>query len=245
MNYDHDHGMEMPPSSSSNGTLGMHDHMMMMMMHMTFFWGKNAEILFSGWPEMRAGMYAFALIFIFLLAFLVEWIVHSQLITFSHSLWNGSWHGNATIIFKQWHIRDARPHDDDDDAYDFLLGQERQDPFLRLARYACRQVCIRLDIHLSSCFPCGMDLSFSVDQAKIKPRSSHVSASLVQTLLHAMRIGIAYLVMLDVMSFNGGVFLMAVAGHTLGFLLFGSRVFKKNTEILSFEKTSDLPPMNC
>ncbi|XVF19965.1 hypothetical protein REPUB_Repub11eG0156900 [Reevesia pubescens] len=156
----HDHGMEMPPASSStNGTSGMHHHEMMMM-HMTFFWGKNAEILFSGWPGTRAGMYALALIFIFLLAFLVEWISHSRL---------------------------------------------------------------------------------------IKPGSSDVSAGLMQTLLHAMRVGLAYLVMLAVMSFNGGVFLVAVAGHTLGFLLFGSRVFKRNTEneMLSYEKTSDLPPMSC
>ncbi|XP_022753814.1 copper transporter 1-like [Durio zibethinus] len=154
----HDHGMEgmAPPPLSTNGTSGMHHHMMMM--HMTFFWGKNAEILFSGWPGTRAGMYASALIFVFVLAFLVEWISHSRL---------------------------------------------------------------------------------------IKPASSNVSAGLVQTFLHAMRVGLAYLVMLAVMSFNGGVFLVVVAGHTLGFLLFGSRVFKKNTEVLSYEKTSDIPPMSC
>ena len=105
---------------------------------------------------MRAGMYALALVFIFVLAFLVEWLNHSRL---------------------------------------------------------------------------------------IKPGSSNVSAGLVQTFLHTMRVGLAYLVMLALMSFNGGVFLMAVAGHTLGFLLFGSRVFNKNTEMLS--KTSDLPPMSC
>ncbi|XVF68866.1 hypothetical protein PTKIN_Ptkin11bG0035600 [Pterospermum kingtungense] len=157
----HDHGMEgmaPPPSLSTNGTSGMHHPMMMMMMHMTFFWGKNAEILFSGWPGTRAGMYALALIIIFVLAFLVEWLSHSRL---------------------------------------------------------------------------------------IKPGSRNVSAGLVQTLLHAVRVGLAYLVMLALMSFNGGVFLVAVAGHTLSFLLFGSRVFKKNTEILSNEKVSDLPPMSC
>ncbi|KAK7839181.1 copper transporter 6 [Quercus suber] len=42
-----------PPSSSMNGTTGMHRKMIM---HMTFFWGKNAEILFNGWPGTNTGM---------------------------------------------------------------------------------------------------------------------------------------------------------------------------------------------
>ncbi|MBA0807256.1 hypothetical protein Gohar_023074 [Gossypium harknessii] len=156
----HDHGMAAPPLSM-NGTSGMHYGKKMMMMHMTFFWGKDAEILFSGWPGRRlgGGMYALALIFIFFLAFLVEWISHSRLIK-----------------------------------------------------------------------PGG---------------ANNVWAGVVQSLLHAVRVGLAYLVMLAVMSFNGGVFLMAIAGHMLGFLLFGSRVFKRNMDILSSEKTSDLPPMSC
>ncbi|KAK8683449.1 hypothetical protein V6N13_039510 [Hibiscus sabdariffa] len=157
----HDHGMEgmASTSQSTNGTSGMHHHKMMMM-HMTFFWGINAEILFSRWPGRRgAGMYALALGFVFVLAFLVEWLSHCRL---------------------------------------------------------------------------------------IKPGSSNnVMAGVVQTLLHATRVGLAYLVMLAVMSFNGGVFLVAVAGHTLGFLLFGSRVFKKNTETLFDGNASDLPPMSC
>ncbi|KAG4145363.1 hypothetical protein ERO13_D05G092650v2 [Gossypium hirsutum] len=146
----HDHGMAAPPLSM-NGTSGMHYGKKMMMMHMTFFWGKDAEILFSGWPGRRlgGGMYALALIFIFFLAFLVEWISHSRLIK-----------------------------------------------------------------------PGG---------------ANNVWAGVVQSLLHAVRVGLAYLVMLAVMSFNGG-----------GFLLFGSRVFKRNMDILSSEKTSDhLPPMSC
>ncbi|MBA0594575.1 hypothetical protein Gorai_011476 [Gossypium raimondii] len=111
------------PPLSMNGTSGMHYGKKMMMMHMTFFWGKDAEILFSGWSGRRLG-------------------------------------GGI--------------------------------------------------------------------------------------LLHAVRVGLAYLVMLAVMSFNGGVFLMAIAGHMLGFLLFGSRVFKRNMDILSSKKTSDhLPPMSC
>ncbi|KAB2028340.1 hypothetical protein E1A91_D05G098000v1 [Gossypium mustelinum] len=118
------------PPLSMNGTSGMHYGKKMMMMHMTFFWGKDAEILFSGWPGRRG--------------------------------------------------------------------------------------------------------------------ANNVWAGVVQSLLHAVRVGLAYLVMLAVMSFNGGVFLMAIAGHMLGFLLFGSRVFKRNMDILSSEKTSDhLPPMSC
>ncbi|XP_015575496.1 copper transporter 1 [Ricinus communis] len=160
-----DHGHDMPgmggmtPSSTMNNTNSTGGGMMMhhhkMMMHMTFFWGENAEILFSGWPGARTGMYVLALIFVFVLSFLVEWLSHSRL---------------------------------------------------------------------------------------IKPGSPHVTAGLIQTLLHTMRVGLAYLVMLAVMSFNGGVFLVAVAGHCLGFLIFGSRVFKKTPPAA---KTSDLPPMSC
>ncbi|KAA8543810.1 hypothetical protein F0562_022013 [Nyssa sinensis] len=126
----HQHGMEPPPMDGE----GM-QNMNHMMMHMTFFWGKNAEILFSGWPGTRSGMYALALIVVFMLAVIVEWLSHCKL---------------------------------------------------------------------------------------IKDGSNHVAAGLIQTLMHAIRIGLAYMVMLAVMSFNVGVFIAAVAGHTLGFFLFGS-----------------------
>ncbi|KAH9701502.1 Copper transporter 1 [Citrus sinensis] len=151
----HDHGSMSPPMSMNNtnntGTM-MHHHNMM---HMTFFWGKNSEILFSGWPGTRSGMYALALIVVFVLAVLVEWLSHCKL---------------------------------------------------------------------------------------MKPDANHVAAGLIQTLLHAIRVGLAFLVMLALMSFNGGVFLVAVAGHTFGFFIFGSRVFNKSSPP---PKTSDLPPMSC
>ncbi|KAM1995791.1 hypothetical protein ACFX15_028808 [Malus domestica] len=153
---DHGHGMggmaPPPPSSMTNGTTMHHT----MMMHMTFFWGTEAEVLFSKWPGTNTGMYYVSLFFVFALAVLVEWLSHCRL---------------------------------------------------------------------------------------IRPSASDVISGLAQTFLHAIRVGLAYLVMLAVMSFNAGVFLVAVAGHTVGFLLFGSRVFKKKPDV--DEKGSDLPPMRC
>ncbi|KAJ4834216.1 hypothetical protein Tsubulata_043861 [Turnera subulata] len=156
MNMDHAHGMGAPAQAPMNGTGGtmMHRHKMMMM-HMSFFWGTKAEVLFSGWPGARTGMYALALALVFVLCFSVEWLCHCQI---------------------------------------------------------------------------------------IRPGSNHVAAGTVQTLLHTLRVGLANMVMLAVMSFNGGVFLVAVAGHALGFFFFGSRVFKKSSPPL---KASNLPPMSC
>ncbi|KAF8010776.1 hypothetical protein BT93_J1424 [Corymbia citriodora subsp. variegata] len=103
-------------------------------MHMTFFWGTNSEILFSGWPGAQSGLYALALLFVFALCVLVEWLSHCR-----------------------GHLLPAKPG---------------------------------------------------------------VAAKVVRSLLHALRMGLAYLAMLALMSFNGGVFLAAVAGHALGFMVF-------------------------
>ncbi|KAK1297811.1 Copper transporter 6 [Acorus calamus] len=111
-----------------------HDAKPKMMMHMTFFWGKDGYILFDGWPGERIGMYALALVAVFVASVAVEWL------------------GSARI------------------------GSDR------------------------------------------------AGARIARTVVHAGRVGLAYLVMLAVMSFNVGVFVAALAGHAFGFLVFSSRV---------------------
>lgn len=118
----------------------------MSMMHMTFFWGDRAVVLFPGWPGARgAGAYLLCLLFVLALAALTE-----------------------------------------------ALAAASRCVARRGARAGAGRV----------------------------PASS---AALL-TAAHAARMGTAYLVMLAVMSFNGGVLLAAVAGHALGFLLARSRV---------------------
>ncbi|CAN8253293.1 unnamed protein product [Cochlearia groenlandica] len=141
MDHEHMHNMSPPPSSSSNGS--------MTMMHMTFFWGKNTEVLFAGWPGKSSGMYVLCLIFIFFLSVLTEWLSHSPLLR-----------GTTT------------------------------------------------------------------EKDSVSTRH-HVSTGLVQTAVYTLRTGLSYLVMLAVMSFNTGVFIAALGGHGVGFMLFGSRIFKK------------------
>ncbi|KAK4374086.1 hypothetical protein RND71_004763 [Anisodus tanguticus] len=147
-----DMAMAPPPETAAANNHSRH----YLMMHMTFFWGGNAEILFSGWPgNNNIGMYIFALFVVFLIAFFVECLSHTNY---------------------------------------------------------------------------------------IKESTNHVAAGLIQTALYGVRIGLAYLVMLAVMSFNGGIFLAAIAGHTLGFLVFGSGIFKKSP-LTAYAKASDLPSM--
>ncbi|KAL0915155.1 hypothetical protein M5K25_015554 [Dendrobium thyrsiflorum] len=52
------------------------------------------------------------------------------------------------------------------------------------------------------------------------------SIGLVLTALHTLRMGLLYLVMLAVMSFNVGVLIAAVVGHAVGYLVAGSGTFK-------------------
>lgn len=55
----------------------------------------------------------------------------------------------------------------------------------------------------------------------VRPSSGSrpIISLLIQASVYAVKMGLAYLVMLSVMSYNLGIFIVAVAGHGLGFLL--------------------------
>ncbi|KAG6498001.1 hypothetical protein ZIOFF_045907 [Zingiber officinale] len=139
----HEMGMMAPPPASSPAHPMGHG-----MMHMTFFWGQRAAILFSGWPGDRGlGMYLLALAFVLVLAVLEE-----------------------------------------------ALSAASQ-------RFSWRQAS--------------------------GGGSRGPAEALLLTALHAVRLGLAYLVMLALMSFNGGVFLAAVVGHAIGFLFTRSGLLER------------------
>lgn len=59
--------------------------------------------------------------------------------------------------------------------------------------------------------------------------ANQLVAGMVQTEIRAVRMGLAYIVMLAVMSFNVGVLLAAIVGHALGFMVFRSRAFRRSS----------------
>lgn len=127
-----------PPPSTMPMSMGNHGHGMMM--HMTFFWGKDALILFPSWPgNSGIGMYLLSLLFIFFLAAVAE-----TLTAFSN---------------------------------------------------------------------------------RVSQSGSTTSNAVILTAIHALKMGLLYLVMLAVMSFNVGVFLATLAGHAVGFFLGRSGFF--------------------
>ncbi|CAI9098341.1 OLC1v1034970C1 [Oldenlandia corymbosa var. corymbosa] len=63
----------------------------------------------------------------------------------------------------------------------------------------------------------------------VKPESKRAGPVVLQTVVHGIRSGLAFMVMLSVMSYNGGVFIAAVLGHAVGYVIFGSPVFKKGS----------------
>ncbi|KAL7173312.1 hypothetical protein ACSBR2_032722 [Camellia fascicularis] len=99
-------------------------------------------------------------------------------------------------------------------------------------------------LNLASIFMLSMLVESLSHTRLIHSGMNNVAAGLLQTLMYGVRIGLAYLVMLAVMSFNIGILLAAVAGYSVGFLIFGSRLFDKS-ETAAYQKPTDLPPLNC
>ncbi|KAL2337900.1 hypothetical protein Fmac_012346 [Flemingia macrophylla] len=114
------------PMSSHGGT---HNSMKM---HMSLYWGKDAIVLFSGWPKHSVGHYILAILVVFFLAVIAEVISNKP---------------------------------------------------------------------------------------SIKPGTNPIVGGFTQAMLYVFRISFLYLIMLAVMSFNLGIFIAAVAGHTLGFFI--------------------------
>ncbi|KAG6596378.1 Copper transporter 4, partial [Cucurbita argyrosperma subsp. sororia] len=61
----------------------------------------------------------------------------------------------------------------------------------------------------------------------MKESADNVLTVVLQTAIHTVRTGLNYMVILSVMSFNGGIFLAAVGGHAVGFVLFRARAKRK------------------
>ncbi|KAJ4782950.1 Copper transporter [Rhynchospora pubera] len=67
-------------------------------------------------------------------------------------------------------------------------------------------------------FVLSAGLEFLSHCCLIGPRWQHTVAELSRTALHMVRMGLYYLVMLALMSFNVGVLLVAILGHAVIFL---------------------------
>ncbi|KAM3351689.1 hypothetical protein ACQJBY_023563 [Aegilops geniculata] len=149
-------GAAAPAAAAAHGGMRMH------YMHMTFYWGKNSEILFHGWPGSSGGMYALALLVVFALAVLVEFLS------------------------------------------------------------SCRWI-----------------------ESRLSSRDRPAAAGAARAAVHALRVGLVYVLMLALMSFNVGVLLVAVAGHAVGFLLFRAGLFGGEAQVEDGAKDYLAPAACC
>ncbi|VVB16490.1 unnamed protein product [Arabis nemorensis] len=62
--------------------------------------------------------------------------------------------------------------------------------------------------------------------SNVKPGADKLAKVAFRTAMYAVKSGFSYLVILAVVSFNGGIFLAAVLGHAFGFVVFRGRAFR-------------------
>ncbi|XP_025817934.1 copper transporter 3-like [Panicum hallii] len=73
--------------------------------------------------------------------------------------------------------------------------------------------------------PCRHRHEPSLANERLAGQPAAAGTSKQRAAVHALRTGGAYLLMLALMSFNGGLLLAAVAGHAAGFLAFKAGLF--------------------
>ncbi|KAG9155165.1 hypothetical protein Leryth_011136 [Lithospermum erythrorhizon] len=64
----------------------------------------------------------------------------------------------------------------------------------------------------------------------VKPEATKYARILFQMGINGIRAGFHYMVILSVVSYNGGVFISAILGHAVGYVIFGSPIFKKGKD---------------
>ncbi|MCO5570180.1 hypothetical protein L7F22_023898 [Adiantum nelumboides] len=155
------------------------------MMQMSFYWGKRATILFSGWKTSSVGNYVGSLLALLVIAFLYQYL---ERLTSS-----------------------ASP----------LIPQPRRRPAGAAAKMAQQSANYVND-----------------DDAGNGSYRTPLTTKLLLTLLFGVRVGLAYLLMLAVMSFNAGVFIAVVLGFSVGFFVFRSDIHSPKSASVSPHATS-------
>ncbi|KAJ4789882.1 Copper transporter [Rhynchospora pubera] len=69
-------------------------------------------------------------------------------------------------------------------------------------------------------FACAAGVEFLSQCRLIGPRWQRMAAGLARTVMHTVRVGLYYMLMLALMSFNVGVLLVSILGHAIVFLGF-------------------------
>ncbi|KAJ0742901.1 putative Ctr copper transporter [Helianthus annuus] len=81
-------------------------------------------------------------------------------------------------------------------------------------------------------FVVAVAIEFLAYFSAVKTRASPIMSGLAHASVHGLRMALAYLVMLAVMSYNIGVFICVVVGHAFGYFLVKYRAALKGKDDL-------------